>query len=153
MFSKKITHAYFKNLEKGFFSYSGKLDFSSFHDIEINIKGQSIASLEFASNEVQYIEENLEDFLNQAASNAFSSYEIMKDVVDSGEYDLVADGGTLPVIETSKEVWKHFELTDILIDPKAENQIRLGFTCPWDIEHDFGIYISNRIYQFSGISV
>jgi len=43
-------------------------------------------------------------------------------------------------------------LTDIQIDSKAENHIRLGFKYPWDIEHDFGIYISDRKYQFSRIS-
>ena len=153
MFSKKVEHTYFKNLKKSLFSYSAKLDFHSSRDIEIDIKGKSPASLEFASKEIKYIEKNLKEFLSQAAGDAFAGYEIMKDVIDSGEYDLVADGRNLPVIESSGDVWKHMKLTNILIDQKAKNQIRLGFKCTWDIEHDFGIYISGRKYQFSGISV
>ncbi len=104
MFSKTIHHPFFKQLEKGLFNYSGKIDIQNYKNIEILIRGRSQKSLEYAFKELQFISENLKIFLQTATEDAYSSYEIIKEVINEGEYDLEADGGELPIINSKKEV-------------------------------------------------
>ena len=153
MFSKSINHPLFKELDKGLFGYSGKLDFSRHKNVEVSIKGRSSGALEFAATELEYIEKNIGQFLTPATEDAYSAYEVIKEVVESGEYDLEADGGELPDVPSPTDVWQHMDIDSIIVEPKSKYQIRLGYRSPWDIEHDFGIYITNRKYEYSGISV
>ena len=107
----------------------------------------------FAVEELHFIENNLSNFLDSATEEAFSSYEAIKEAVESGEVDLKSQGKEFPDIQTHKDVWKYMVLETIVIDKKSKLQVRLGYLSPWDIEHDFGIYITNREYKYSGTSV
>ena len=153
MFSKAIAHPFFKELEKGLFSYSGKIDMQEYADVDVLIRDRSPKALEYAYQELQFISENLQIFLEAAVADAYSSYEIVKEVSDAGECDLEADGCELPAIHSRNEVWEYVQLVDIIVAPKSTYPIRLGFRMPWDIEHDFGIYINERKYEYSGVSV
>jgi hypothetical protein len=153
MFSKAIVHPFFTELEKGLFSYSGIINIQEYEDVEVLIRGRSQKALEYASQELQFVSENLQIFLDAAAKDAYSCYEILKEVVDAGECDLEADGCELPEIHSRNESGEHIQLVDIIVDLKSNYPIRLGFKVPWDIEHDFGIYIKEREYEYSGVSV
>ena len=153
MFSKSIDHPLFSELKRGLFGYSGKLDFSGHNGVEITIKGRSISALEFTACELSYIQKNTEQFLLPATIEVFSDYQNIKDAVKDGEFDLESEGIELPIIENADDVWHHMILESICIEPNDRYQIRLGYSCSWDVEHDFGIYISNRKYEYSGVSV
>jgi hypothetical protein len=153
MFSKFIDHPFFKELTRGLFGYSGKIDFSRYLDVQVSIKGRSESGVSFAVEELQYIQDNLSDFLGKATEDAFYEYENIKEAVEAGEYDLQAGGGELPIVENSQDIWQHMILDQIVVEPKDKLQIRLGFRSPWDIEHDFGIYITSKKYEYSGTSV
>ncbi len=153
MFSKPISHPLFKTLNRGLFGYAGKVDTLQFKDVNIDISGRSERSLNFAVASLKGLEENYISYIEKATEEAYGSYKIMKEVVESGDYDLEEDGGNLPKISEPKEVWNFMVLETIIIEPKQEHKVRLGFQCPWDIEHDFGIYISDNEFQYCGISV
>jgi len=153
MFSKEIDHPLFKKLTRGLFGYSGILDIFEYNNIEISIKGRSEKSLEVAVPELSDLKNSLNTHLGKCTSDAFDAYEVMKDVVESGELDIEAEGGELPDIKEPKEIWNHMVLEEIWVEPEDKYIVRLSFRCPWDIEHDFGVYVSNKQYQYSGVSV
>ena len=153
MFSKSIENQLFRELKKGLFGYSGKMDFPGHENIEVTIKGRSDSALSIAVEELQFIKNNLKQFLTPATEEAFDGYDNIRDAINSGEFDLESEGGKLPEIETAQDVWAHMNLETIVVESNKKNQVRLGFRCPWDIEHDFGIYITSKKYEFSGISV
>lgn len=151
MFSKQIDHPLFSELKRGLFGYSGRLDISSYKSIEISIQGRSDQSLKIAVAELTDLIVNMKNHLNESASVAFEAYEIIKEGGESKEVDL--EGRELPEIKNIEEIWEYMVLEEILIAPQEKYIVRMSFCCPWDIEHDFGIYVSNCKYQYSGISV
>jgi uncharacterized protein DUF6985 len=153
MFSKKIEHPLFQELERGLLGYSGKLNDVSLNKADVTIRGRSKTNLKFTENQLPILLINLPSLQEQATEEAYASYEIIKEVVDSGEFDLEAEGGNLPDISIKSEVWKHMVLENIIIEPDEKYPIRLGYRAPWDIEHDFGIYVVDGKYEYSGISV
>jgi len=153
MFSKSIDHPLFSKLTRGLFGYSGVINVSGYSNIEVSIKGRSEKSLEVAVSELSDLENSLNSHLNKCTSDAFDAYEVMKELVESGELDIEAEGGELPNIKEPEGVWKHMVLEEIWVEPEDKYIVRISFRCPWDIEHDFGIYVSNKQYQYCGISV
>jgi len=129
MFSKKINHPQFKELNRDLFDYTGKIDILNYKDIEISIRSRKTNALERLAEELNFIKRNLGQFQNLTAEEAFSAYEGMKDVVECGDFGFERYGEEFPVIDSSMDVWDYMVLEDIIFEPKSKYQIRLGFGC------------------------
>ncbi|WP_281214374.1 DUF6985 domain-containing protein [Shewanella insulae] len=153
MFSKRIPHPIFKELIRGLFGYTARIDLLEYRDVQVRIKGRSVQNLEFAQNSLTGLAKNLHRFLEEATEDMYEGYKAIKEGVEAGEFDLEAEGGNLPIINNSNEVWKSISLGSIEFDPEGNLKIRLSFRCPWDIEHDFGMYVTSDKLLECGISV
>lgn len=151
MFWKKIEHPIIQDLERGFLGFTGKINLLSFRHINIDISGRSEKYLRFAEDRIYELMEDLPRYMDEVREEIYEAYEIMKEVVESGEIDL--EGNDFPTISDPSEIWKYVKLEEIYIRPKEEYPIRLGFQMIWDVEHDFGMLISQRIVQHSGVSI
>ncbi len=159
MFSKAIEHPFFNELKRHLSGYEGKLISSEMRPVGISIRGRSESALDFSTAEIKYVLENIETYKSSASEEAYAAYEGFRDAIENGDYDPGDDGIEFPQLESKEGVWRHMTLEYIDIAPKDRHQIqdkyqiRLGFDCMWDVEHDFGIYVTNRKYEYSGVSV
>lgn len=153
VFSGVIDHSLFSKLRRGWFGYSGEINIANYKNIEVSVKGRSEACLNTAIKELSDLKSSLKSHLELSTEEAFSAYEVMKDLVESGELDLDFAVGEFPEVKGPEDVWGYMFLEEISVEPEDKYIMRLSFQCMWDIEHDFGIYISNNQYQYSGVSV
>lgn len=153
MFSKKITHPAFKSLQRGLFSYSGVADLAGHQDVAVSIKGRSNHNFEVALAEIEYLGSNLRAAVAPASQDFFGTYEAVKDAVLSEALSLEDAGGELPELKSPEEVWKHLALESVAIEPDSQLSVRLGFRAPWEVEHDLGLYLKDREFQYAGVSV
>ena len=153
MFTKKISHPLFKSLQRGLFSYSGLVDLAGHRDVVIRIKGRSNKNLEFALAELDYLSRDLLSITAPATQEFFDAFEAVKAAAESGEFSLEDEGGELPEIKSPEEVWTYLTLESVAFERRSEYPVRLGFRAPWEVEHDLGIYLRDRKFQYAGVSV
>lgn len=151
MFTKNLSVPPFKTLRRGLLSYTGSVDLPGNPDVEVQIKGRSEENLSYAVAELQYISAHLQALCAPATDEFYGSYEGIRDALADGE--LENEGLELPVLSAPQEVWEHLVLEEIVIEPKSNLPIRLGFRAPWDVEHDLGLYLKDRSFQYAGTSV
>ncbi len=153
MFSQRIEHARFKQLRRGLFSYSGIVVLIGQRDIPVHIAGRSARNLERAAAELEPLFDDFYAAVAPATSEFFAGYDAVRDAVRDGEVTLAELGGSLPELRESAEIWRHLVLERIDIEPKRTTPLRLSFRAPWDIEHDYGIYLAGGRMSYAGVSV
>lgn len=154
MFHRAVEHPMFQRLYRRlFYGWEGVLRADLGESVQISIRGRSREALRSSLVELERVLENLEQIKTEALSEAHGSYEAMRDAVEAGDFDVEIDSFDFPVLDQPMDVWNLMRLEFIEIDLGGELQIRLGFDCVWDVEHGFGIYLTDGRYQYAGVSV
>ncbi len=149
MLTKQLNHTYFQDLQKSFlWGLSAKVTFRNSTNIRISFSGKSNLDIVFAEKEIKIAENNIENIMEISCDTAYQEYLNIKQASDIGEY-IEAE---LPNISEKSDIWNHMQLENIDVD-RSNETIRLGYISSWDIEHDFGIYISNGEVKECGLCI
>lgn len=153
MFSRRIEHARFKELRRNLFSHSGTVALAGRGDVPVQIAGRSAGHLDRAVAELTPLFDDFDAAVAPATAEFFAAYEAIREAVRGGEVSLEELGGSLPELGGPAEIWQHLVLDRIDVEPKHATPLRLSFRAPWDIEHDYGIYLAGGTMSYAGVSV